>query len=118
MGLMQLIPATAQRFGVENPFDPGQNIRGGVTFLHYLLHRFNGSVPLSLAAYNAGEYRVGRDGEIPPIPETINYVRKVTSIYHAPSAPRAGLPASTPGQPAVPIYHYMDAYGVVHFSND
>lgn len=118
MGLMQLIPATAQRFGVKNPFDPRQNIRGGVTFLRYLLDRFNGNVPLSLAAYNAGEHRVGRDGGIPAIPETVTYVRKVTSLYRAPRAPRATLSAPAASPAAAPLYRYVDGYGVVHFSND
>jgi len=67
MGLMQLIPATAQRFGVANPFDPKQNIEGGVTYLKYLLDLFGGDLNLSLAAYNAGEHTVQRSRGIPAI---------------------------------------------------
>ncbi|MDE3179249.1 MAG: lytic transglycosylase domain-containing protein [Acidobacteriota bacterium] len=112
LGLMQLIPATAARFGVEDPFDPRENIRGGVTYLRYLLGLFKGSVPLSLAAYNAGEHRVERAGGIPAIPETVNYVRRVTSLYRT---SRPQLPAKSGSNP---IYRYVDSYGVVHFSND
>lgn len=122
-GLMQLIPATAERFGVANPFDSEQNIQGGVTYLRYLLDRFNGSVPLSLAAYNAGENRVDRDRGIPAIPETINYVRKVTSLYRQgagsqahPSDHAAGAEPS--GGSDAPIYRTIDAWGVAHYAND
>ncbi|HUY15259.1 MAG TPA: lytic transglycosylase domain-containing protein [Terriglobia bacterium] len=114
-GLMQLIPATARRFGVDNPFDPNQNIRGGVTYLRYLLDLFKGNVPLMLAAYDAGEHRVMRTGGIPPIPETQNYVRKVTALYQA-SGGSNGL-ESSPGLPrTVAIYRFVDSSGVVHFA--
>lgn len=114
-GLMQLIPATAERFGVADPFDSRQNIEGGVSYLRYLLDRFNGSVPLSLAAYNAGENRVDRDQGIPSIPETINYVRKVTSLYRQKGAEGEKAKAS---DASAPIYRTVDAWGVPHFSND
>ncbi len=113
---MQLIPATAERFGVENPFDPRQNVRGGVSYLRYLLNLFNGNVPLSLAAYNAGENLVLHDGGIPPIPETVNYVRKVTSIYH--DVRHTIAPAAATASESAPIYEYRDAEGVLHFTND
>ncbi|HUI42777.1 MAG TPA: lytic transglycosylase domain-containing protein [Terriglobia bacterium] len=90
LGLMQLIPATAARFGVQDPFDPAENIRGGVTYLGELLKRYEGSVPLTLAAYNAGEGAVQRYGGIPPFNETQHYVRAVTALYPAPSAAPAG----------------------------
>lgn len=121
-GLMQLIPATAERFGVADPFNSEQNIQGGVTYLHYLLDRFNGSVPLSLAAYNAGENRVDRDRGIPAIPETINYVRKVTSLYRQGAVSQAHSSAQAAGpEPSgsdAPIYRYIDAWGVAHYAND
>jgi Transglycosylase SLT domain len=85
LGLMQLIPATAARFGVQNPFDPAQNIRGGVEYLGELLKTFNGDVPLTLAAYNAGEGAVLHYDGIPPYQETQSYVRKVTALYPDPS---------------------------------
>ncbi|MFZ0959748.1 MAG: lytic transglycosylase domain-containing protein [Terriglobia bacterium] len=116
MGLMQLIPATAQRFGVADPFDPKQNLDGGVNYLKYLLDLFGGDLSLSLAAYNAGEHTVQRSGGIPAITETQNYVRKVTSIYQPGDA--AG-PAKTTSKepPKAPITRYVDEYGVVHYSN-
>ena len=83
LGLMQLIPSTAMRFGVSNPFDPAENLRGGVTYLGHLLKRFGGDVPLSLAAYNAGEGGVLREGGIPPFAETRQYVRKIVAAYPA-----------------------------------
>jgi hypothetical protein len=115
MGLMQLIPSTAQRFGVANPFDPKQNLEGGVNYLKYLLDMFGGDLSLSLAAYNAGEHTVQRSGGIPAISETQNYVRKVTNLYQgdAPAAPRV----TSQEPPKAPIVRYVDQYGVVHFTN-
>jgi soluble lytic murein transglycosylase-like protein len=76
-GLMQLIPSTARRFGVQDSFDPAQNIEGGVRYLKYLLEMFKGDERLALAAYNAGEGAVLRHKGIPPYPETQNYVYQV-----------------------------------------
>jgi soluble lytic murein transglycosylase-like protein len=115
MGLMQLIPATAMRFGVENPFDPKQNIEGGVTYLKYLLDLFGGNLSLALAAYNAGENSVLRQGGVPSFAETRKYVRKVADIYGAPVNGDAKLKPKEP--PKAPIYRYVDAQGVVHFTN-
>ena len=80
-GLMQLMPGTAADLQVDNPFNPGQNIDGGVRFLRSLLDTFDGNLVLSLAAYNAGPGLVKRTGGVPRIPETLDYVRKVLSQY-------------------------------------
>jgi len=76
-GLMQLMPATADRFGVTNAFDPAQNIRGGVQYLAWLLKRFNGDLTLAAAGYNAGEGAVDRHKGVPPYNETMRYVERV-----------------------------------------
>ncbi|HEY6404078.1 MAG TPA: lytic transglycosylase domain-containing protein [Blastocatellia bacterium] len=81
-GLMQLMPATAARFGVKNIFDPEQNIHGAAQYLRVLLDMFDGDVRLALAGYNAGEGAVKKYGyAVPPYPETINYVRKISRRY-------------------------------------
>ncbi|MFY0731983.1 lytic transglycosylase domain-containing protein [Pseudomonas sp. NFX15] len=79
-GLMQLMPATAERFAVNNPFDAGQNIRGGVRYLAWLLKRFNGNQMLALAGYNAGEASVVEYNGVPPYAETQSYVTRVQSL--------------------------------------
>lgn len=76
-GLMQLIPATAERFGVTDVYDPAQNITGGVKYLAWLLNRFDGDVRLATAGYNAGEGAVDRHGGVPPYAETQVYVERV-----------------------------------------
>lgn len=81
-GLMQLMPATARRYGVTNAFDPEQNIHGGARYLRDLMELFNGDLTLVLAAYNAGENAVMRNGNrIPQYRETMNYVPKVLTHY-------------------------------------
>lgn len=130
-GLMQLIPATSARFGVEDPFDPAENVRGGVTYLSQLMRQFNGDVPLTLAAYNAGEGAVERYGGIPPYAETRDYVRKVTEIYPGTGTAGRGAAANGPdvakasptgrtrppdnAASVAPIYQYVDERGVTHF---
>ncbi|WP_307833705.1 transglycosylase SLT domain-containing protein [Azospirillum brasilense] len=101
MGLMQLIPETAERFGVTKPFDPEQNLRGGMKYLRWLLAYFDGNVTLALAGYNAGEGAVVQYKGVPPYRETQDYVVKVHSVYprrvhpHDSSVARsAGLPAA------------------------
>ena len=81
-GLMQLMPATAARFGVRDIYDPAQNIEGGAQYLRFLLDTFNGNVELALAGYNAGENAVVRYGNrIPPYRETIDYVQRISAHY-------------------------------------
>jgi soluble lytic murein transglycosylase-like protein len=79
-GLMQLIPATAKRFGVADPYDPHQNLQGGMAYLRWLLDHFNGDLKLALAGYNAGEGAVARHGGVPPYRETQNYVRRIAGV--------------------------------------
>lgn len=87
-GLMQLIPSTAQRFGVNDMFNPKQNIDAGVRYLKTLLERYNGNLELALAAYNAGEGAVDRAHGIPAFRETVNYVQRVQDAYFRPGSGR------------------------------
>ncbi len=80
-GLMQLIPQTSERFNVKNAFDPAQNIRGGLTYLRWLLAYFEGDVALVAAAYNAGEGTVDRYRGVPPYLETRNYVKRILASF-------------------------------------
>jgi len=90
-GLMQLIPETAERFGVRDPYDPVQNLQGGMAYLRWLLAYFQGDVRLSLAGYNAGEGAVVRYGGVPPYAETRAYVERIIRDYgqlaHPPVTP-------------------------------
>ena len=86
-GLMQLIPATAVRFGVNDPFNPAENVRGGIKYLRWLLDYFNGNLTHALAGYNAGEKAVDRYRGIPPYQETQHYVRAVQRRYQCGGGP-------------------------------
>lgn len=81
MGLMQLMPSTVMDFGVENPYDPEDNIRGGTALLKSLLDNYKGDYKLALAAYNAGKGNVDKAGGVTDIKETRDYVRKVIDLY-------------------------------------
>lgn len=86
-GLMQLMPSTAAQLGVENPFDPHENVNAGAKFLKQLLVKYEGNLPLALAAYNAGPGRVDPTLGLPLIPETVNYVNEILGKLRA-SEPR------------------------------
>jgi soluble lytic murein transglycosylase-like protein len=104
-GLMQLMPDTAARYQVDDPFNPQANIEGGIRYLKDLLHLFAGDLRRVLAAYNAGEGAVQQYGDIPPYPETRRYVEQVLSLY--------GVYAPAPGK----IYRYRTTSGSILFTD-
>jgi hypothetical protein len=119
LGMMQLIPATARRFGVSNVFNPVENIQGGARYLRYLLDLYHWDYPLALAAYNAGEGAVAKYGGVPPYRETQNYVNLVGRQFTTQKAKRAAKQAAAPkaetkeGQGH--IQTVVDADGSVHY---
>jgi soluble lytic murein transglycosylase-like protein len=110
MGLMQLMPGTARSLSVSNPFDPQQNVDAGVRHLKHLLTNFGGDVRLSLAAYNAGEAAVARNGGVPPYAETQNYVKRITDLYG-----KHGGQVFAPS--SAPVHVYRGPDGVLRMSN-
>jgi soluble lytic murein transglycosylase-like protein len=114
MGLMQLIPTTAQRFGANDAFNPKQNVDAGVRYLRRLLERYNGNLDLALAAYNAGEGAVDRAHGIPAFRETRNYVQRVQDAYFRPGSGRLEDVYSR----ANPIHRQMDESGRIIFTNE
>jgi hypothetical protein len=122
-GLMQLMPATARRFGVTNSFDPRQNIEGGVRYLKFLQDTFQDD-RLAIAAYNAGEKAVAKYGNVPPYAETINYVAKVGKKYGQAkqASAKSKLEAKIAEQPKPAeqeprhIAAYLDAEGRLHIA--
>ena len=123
LGLMQLMPETARRFGVADVFNPFDNMQGGAKYLHYLLDLYNGNYTLALAAYNAGEAAVEKYGSVPPFPETRNYVVQVRRLIElSPKAQKAPAAAPQPAQPAEPspdqprhIQEIVGADGIVRY---
>lgn len=114
LGLMQLVPGTAQRLGVMDPFDAEQNLDGGVRYLRMLLERYHGDLDLALAAYNAGENAVDRARGVPGYRETRNYVQKVTQTYFRPDSGR--LPELF--RATRPVRRTVDERGRVVYTND
>jgi hypothetical protein len=112
-GLMQLMPATAQRLGVRNSFDPEQNIQGGVKHFRFLMDNFNNDVELSLAAYNAGENLVQRLGRVPEIRETKDYVQTITALY----GKKTVKTKDEEGEKHPPAYKFVDEEGILHLTN-
>lgn len=114
-GLMQLMPATARRFGVRNIFDPRENIEGGAKYMRWLLNHFDGDVRLALAGYNAGEGAVMKYGwRVPPYNETQNYVRRILGRYSLMRDPQTARRAAkvTPSQ--IAAIHVTEKHGVTY----
>jgi hypothetical protein len=116
LGLMQLMPQRAAELGVANPFNPSQNVDGGVRHLRDLLKRFAGNVTLALAAYNAGEGAVRAYQGVPPFPETRDYIRKVRARYDGETVAVEGAPGANGSAPQT-IYQEVRDDGTVTYTN-
>jgi soluble lytic murein transglycosylase-like protein len=114
MGLMQLMPQTAQQLKVSNPFDPEQNVDAGVRQLKQLMESYGGDVKLTLAAYNAGPGAVARSAGIPRFAETRNYVKRITKLYYGGAEPSGRLFGSPVHEP---IHVERDSRGVLYVTN-
>lgn len=114
LGLMQLIPTTAQRFGANDVFSPKQNVEAGVSYLKTLLERYNGNLDLALAAYNAGEGAVDRAHGVPSYRETRNYVQRVQEAYFRPGSGRLESAYTRVNQ----IHRVVEASGRIIFTNE
>src|SRR5713226_1755996 len=118
LGLMQLIPSTARRFGVANVFDPAQNVEGGVRYLKYLLDLYEGDNRLALAAYNAGEGTVERYRGVPPFRETRDYVYRVGKALDETREANKQRNAEASAKPATefnPVRVFVDAMGRIYY---
>jgi soluble lytic murein transglycosylase-like protein len=114
LGLMQLIPTTAQRFGVNDVFSPKQNVEAGVSYLKTLLERYSGNLDLALAAYNAGEGAVDRAHGVPSFRETRSYVQRVQEAYFRPGSGRLESAYTRANQ----IHRVVEPSGRIVFTNE
>jgi soluble lytic murein transglycosylase-like protein len=118
LGLMQLVPSTARRFGVADVFDPAQNVEGGVRYLKYLLDLYEGDHRLALAAYNAGEGTVERYRGVPPFRETRDYVYRVGKALDETREAKKQRNAEATTKPALefnPVRAVVDAMGQLYY---